>query len=240
MKEIAEWKKEGGIILVDKPYEWTSFDVVKKLRNVLKFKKIGHAGTLDPLATGLLVLCFGRLTKQIERIQAQEKVYLAEIGLGATTPSYDLETEVDSSFATDHIDLALIESVLPKFTGEITQFPPAFSAVKIDGKRAYELARQGKEVKLKERKVTIHSIAVESFENDSLELSIRCSKGTYIRSLAHDLGKALNSGAHLSALRRTAIGAFDVDKALSPLELKTEEDFYLHRITEIESTPPYK
>lgn len=240
MKEVAEWKREGGVLLIDKPYEWTSFDVVKKLRNVLKYKKIGHAGTLDPLATGLLVVCFGKFTKQIEKIQAQEKEYIAELELGASTPSYDLETEVDKNYSTEHIDLALVQRILPQFTGEISQFPPAFSAVKIDGQRAYELARKGKDVKLKERKVNIYSLEVLSYEGVKLELKIRCSKGTYIRSLAHDIGKALDSGAHLTALRRTAIGEFDVEKAFSPLDLKSEEDFYLHRITEIESTSPHK
>lgn len=240
MKEIAEWKREGGILLIDKPYEWTSFDVVKKLRNVLKYKKIGHAGTLDPLATGLLVVCFGKFTKQIEIIQSQFKVYVAELQLGSTTPSYDLETEIDAEFPTSHISRELIDSKLEDFRGEIKQFPPVFSAVKIDGKRAYELARQGKEVKMKERTVQIYELEVLSFKNDKLSLKIKCSKGTYIRTLAHDIGRALDSGAHLLQLRRTQIGTFDVDNASLPTDLKTEEDLYLQRISKIESTPPHK
>ena len=236
MKDIDQWKIDGAVVLIDKPYGWTSFDVVKKLRNVLKYKKIGHAGTLDPLATGLLILCFGRFTKRIEEIQSQTKEYIAEIKLGASTPSFDLETEVDANYPTEHITPELLQSTLKQFEGEISQYPPKFSAVKIDGKRAYEYARSGEEVELKSRDVHIYKFEILSYENNIVKALIQCSKGTYIRSLARDLGVALDSGAHLHSLRRTKIGNFSVEEAKDPSFYKTEEDFNLHSLKEIEGT----
>ncbi len=211
--------QQGEVILVDKPLTWTSFDVVNKLRRAISIKlgvkkiKVGHAGTLDPLATGLVIVCTGKKTKEIETYQAQEKEYIATLALGATTPSYDLETEIDQRFPTEHITLELIQEKLALFIGEIDQVPPVFSAIKQDGKRAYEKARAGKAVEMKSRKVTIHEIELIKFQNLELTLRIVCSKGTYIRSLAYDMGKALDSGAHLSALRRTAIGDFSINSA---------------------------
>lgn len=240
MREIDQRKIEGGIILIDKPYEWTSFDVVKKLRNALRFKKIGHAGTLDPLATGMLVVCYGKFTKRIEEIQAREKRYIAEIKLGATTPSFDLETEIDEVFETSHISLEKIQEVLNSFKGETEQYPPKYSAVKINGKRAYEYARGGEEVEMKPRMVQIYELNILSFEDNVLLLDVLCGKGTYIRSLARDIGAALDSGAHLSNLRRTQIGPFHVDKSFDPLSFNTEEDFYLHSLKEIESSSSHR
>ncbi|WP_066630407.1 tRNA pseudouridine(55) synthase TruB [Labilibacter marinus] len=206
--------KEGEVLLFDKPYEWTSFDVVNKVRWLVrralgvKKIKVGHAGTLDPLATGLLIICTGKATKTIDNYQAEEKEYVATLKLGATTPSFDLESEIDETFPTDHIDRKLIDETLKDFIGELEQIPPAFSAVWVDGKRAYELARQGKDPKLKAKKLVITEIEVIDFKNDELVLRIVCSKGTYIRGLARDIGKALNSGAHLMALKRTRIGQY--------------------------------
>lgn len=206
--------KEGEVLLFDKPYEWTSFDVVNKVRWLVrralgvKKIKVGHAGTLDPLATGLLIICTGKATKTIDNYQAEEKEYVATLKLGATTPSFDLESEIDETFPTDHIDRKLIDETLKDFIGELEQIPPAFSAVWVDGKRAYELARQGKDPKLKAKKLVITEIEVIDFKNDELVLRIVCSKGTYIRGLARDIGKALNSGAHLTALKRTRIGQY--------------------------------
>ena len=227
---IEEWKTEGGILLIDKPLEWTSFDVVKKIRNVLRYKKIGHAGTLDPLASGLLILCFGKYTKRIETIQAQSKTYVARIALGQSTASYDLETEVNAEASTEHITLELIKAKLQDFVGEIAQVPPKFSALKVDGKRAYDYARSGEELQLKARNVKVHSIELLSVEMPYLELKITCGKGTYIRSLAHDLGLALDSLAHLNALRRTAIGEYSVEDAFPPTHFKSAEALNLHRI----------
>lgn len=218
--------KAGQILVFDKPLHWTSFQLVGKVRWLLcraigeKKLKVGHAGTLDPLATGVMVVCTGKSTKRIEELQKGEKEYIATLQLGATTPSYDLEHEVDETFPTDHINAALIEEVLATFRGDIEQVPPAFSACKIDGKRAYDLARKGKEVELKAKPITIHELEILDFNpaTMSLQLRVRCSKGTYIRSLARDIGQALHSGAHLTALRRTKVGDFNVDNAFPDIE----------------------
>ena len=213
---------EGQLLLVDKPREWTSFQAVNKLRWALKKKhklkklKVGHAGTLDPLATGLLLICTGKMTKKISEIQALEKAYTGIITLGATTPSYDLETAIDKSYSLNHIDQNIINAVKKKFEGEIDQYPPIFSAIKKDGKRLYDLARKGEKIKIESRKVTIYSFDFTQIDTPQLHFHIRCSKGTYIRSLAHDFGKALQSGGHLSQLRRTAIGSYSVENSLTP------------------------
>jgi tRNA pseudouridine55 synthase len=210
---------EGTVILFDKDIEWTSFDVVNKLRfslrNELGIKKIkvGHAGTLDPLATGLVILCTGKATKRIESFMGLEKEYVATITLGGTTPSFDLETEIDQVFPYDHISKEHVENALKCFSGEIEQAPPIYSAKQIDGKRAYNLARQGEDVILRKNLVTIHEIEILKFELPEITLRILCSKGTYIRSIARDLGEKLDSGAHLSALRRTKIGDYHVKDA---------------------------
>jgi tRNA pseudouridine55 synthase len=206
--------KEGEVLLFDKPYGWTSFDLVNKVRRqickALEVKKIkvGHAGTLDPLATGLLIVCTGKATKTIDNYQAQEKEYVATLKLGTTTPSFDLETEIDATFPTNHITRALVDETLKKFIGELEQVPPAHSAVKVNGKRAYEYARNGKDPQLKPKKLIITEIEVISYADDELSLRIVCSKGTYIRGLARDIGTALNSGAHLTTLKRTRIGEY--------------------------------
>lgn len=213
--------KAGQVLLIDKPLNWTSFQVVNKLRweirqafNIKKIK-VGHAGTLDPLATGLLVICTGKMTKQINTFQGQIKEYTGTFVLGSTTPSFDLETEIDNTYSTDHITEALIHQTTKQFIGEIDQYPPVFSAIKKDGKRLYEFARAGEDVEIKSRKVTIEAFEITKINGLNLEFRVVCSKGTYIRSLANDFGKALNSGAHLSVLRRTKIGDFDVKNALS-------------------------
>lgn len=217
----AEDYKNGQVLLVDKPLEWTSFQVVNKLRWHIRKRfdikkiKVGHAGTLDPLATGLLIICTGKQTKKIETYQSQIKEYTGQFTLGSTTPSYDLETDINETFPTDHITPELINETLPKFIGEIDQKPPIFSAIKKDGKRLYELARQGKTTEIKSRKVTISEFEITKINENKLEFRVVCSKGTYIRSLANDFGKALNSGAHLSVLRRTKIGDFSVENAVS-------------------------
>jgi len=212
---------DGQLLLIDKPLEWTSFQVVNKLRwhirqafNLKKIK-VGHAGTLDPLATGLLIICTGKMTKQIDTFQGQIKTYTGTFVLGSTTPSYDLETEIDQEFPTAHITPELIHKTTQQFVGEIDQFPPVFSALKKEGKRLYEFARAGETVKIDSRKITIEEFQITNIEGLKIDFSVRCSKGTYIRSLAFDFGKALNSGAHLSALRRTQIGNFSVEKAIS-------------------------
>ncbi|MBO6605627.1 tRNA pseudouridine(55) synthase TruB [Psychroserpens sp.] len=216
--------KSGQILLIDKPLNWTSFQVVNKLRweirrafNIKKIK-VGHAGTLDPLATGLLIICTGKMTKQINTFQGQDKEYTGTIILGSTTPSYDLETEIDKTYPTDHIDASLIHNTAKTFIGEIEQYPPIFSAVKKDGKRLYEYARAGESVEIKSRTITISEFEITNIDGAALNFRVVCSKGTYIRSLANDFGKALNSGAHLSVLRRTKIGEFDVIDAISPTE----------------------
>lgn len=211
--------QSGKVLLIDKPLHWTSFQAVNKLRWELKqaFKikkiKVGHAGTLDPLATGLLVICTGKMTKEIDSFQAQIKEYTGTFVLGSTTPSFDLETEIDETFATNHITEALIHETTKQFIGEIEQFPPVFSAIKKDGKRLYEFARAGETVDIKPRIITISEFEITNIDNLNVDFRVVCSKGTYIRSLANDFGKALNSGAHLSALRRTKIGDFDVKNA---------------------------
>lgn len=203
---------EGEVLYVDKPLHWTSFDVVNKIRwkilKTLKIKKlkVGHAGTLDPLATGVLIICTGKATRRIEEFQYQTKEYIATLELGATTPSFDLEKPIDFHYPTEHIDKALIDKIIPGFKGEIQQIPPVFSAVKIDGKRAYDYARNGQDVELKPKLLVIDDIEVLHFENPKLVIRVVCSKGTYIRALARDIGEALGSGAHLTALQRTRIG----------------------------------
>ena len=215
----AEDFQSGQVLLIDKPLTWTSFKAVNKLRweirqafNIKKIK-VGHAGTLDPLATGLLIICTGKMTKQINTFQGQVKEYTGTITLGSTTPSYDLETEINETFSTSHITKTLVQDATTQFLGEIDQFPPIFSALKKDGKRLYEYARAGETVEIKSRKITVEAFEISHFENNKVDFRVVCSKGTYIRSLAHDFGKALNSGAHLSALRRTKIGGFHVDNA---------------------------
>lgn len=206
---------DGEVLLIDKPLGWTSFDVVRKIRNKIKVKKVGHAGTLDPLATGLLVVCTGKKTKTIESIQATEKEYTGTITLGNTTESYDLEKEFNGEYAIDHITEKLIFDSTQEFLGDIEQIPPIHSAIKVDGQRVYKKARKGELVELKPRPVTIYEFEIVKIEMPNVHFRIRCSKGTYIRSIAHDFGKALNSGAHLSSLRRTKVGDYDVKKALS-------------------------
>ena len=214
---------EGEILAFDKPYRWTSFDVVGKVRWLLcrklgiKRLKVGHTGTLDPLATGVVVVCTGRKTKQIDSLQQHVKEYVATLQLGATTPSFDLEKPVDATWPTGHITRELINSVLPRFRGEIWQVPPVFSAVKVEGKRAYAYARKGEEVELQPKLLVIDELEVLDFEPATMQLTLRivCSKGTYIRALARDIGQALGSGAHLTALRRTRVGGIRVEDCLS-------------------------
>lgn len=215
----------GEILVLNKPLDWTSFDLVNKVRIMLcrlmniKKLKIGHAGTLDPKATGVMVLCSGKLTKQIDEIQADEKEYIALLKVGATTPSFDLETEEDEQFATAHITRKTLENVLPSFVGAIEQVPPAYSAIKVDGKRAYKLARKGKEVELKSKMLVVKEIEILRFDMPEIELRIVCSKGTYIRAMARDIGNALNSGAYLKGLIRTRIGEYSIDQSLDLTEL---------------------
>lgn len=211
----------GEIIAVDKPLGWTSFDAVKRLRGALQRRlgirrfKVGHAGTLDPLASGVLIVCTGRATKQIDAIQASTKEYVATIKLGATTPSFDLETEIDATFPTNHITEEDVKETLTRFTGDVMQVPPVFSAVKIDGKRAYKYARRGDEVELKAKPLKIDILELLDCTLPEITVRIVCSKGTYIRALARDIGQALGSGAHLTALRRTRVGRFSEKDSLS-------------------------
>ena len=213
--------KNGQVLLIDKPLTWTSFQVVNKLRWEIRQRfdikkiKVGHAGTLDPLATGLLIICTGKQTKQIDTYQGQVKEYTGTFTLGGTTPSYDLETEINNTFPTAHITEELLHETTKQFVGEIQQKPPIFSAIKKDGKRLYELARKGETTEIKERTVTVSSFEITKIKLPEVEFRISCSKGTYIRSIAFDYGKALNSGGYLSALRRTKIGNFSVDDAFS-------------------------
>ncbi len=203
---------EGEVLYFDKPLYWTSFKLVKQVRNTLSRKlklkkiKVGHAGTLDPLASGVMIICTGKATKKIESFQYQTKEYIATLQLGATTPSFDLETEIDATYPTDHITRQQVETVLASFIGSIKQIPPAFSACKIDGVRAYELARKGNEVELKAKELVIDEIELLEFSPVQIKIRVVCSKGTYIRALARDIGKALDSGAHLTGLIRTRIG----------------------------------
>lgn len=210
---------DGSVVLVDKPLEWTSFDVVKKLKYALKVKKIGHAGTLDPLATGLLILCTGKMTKQIEKFQAQEKEYTGKFVIGQTTPSYDLETEPTVAVDTTHITMDDLTASKKAFEGIIDQTPPIFSAIKVKGKRAYESARKGEDIKLKSRQVEIKTFDITGFSDREISFKIICTKGTYIRSIAHDFGQKLGTGAYLSELRRTRIGNFSVEDAKTIEEL---------------------
>ncbi|MFY8069783.1 MAG: tRNA pseudouridine(55) synthase TruB [Flavobacterium sp.] len=219
----AEEILAGKVLLIDKPLTWSSFQAVNKLKYILKRKydlpkkfKIGHAGTLDPLATGLLIICTGKFTKKITEIQAQIKEYTGTIVLGATTPSYDLETEVDAVFPTEHITEALILETTKQFIGEIDQKPPVFSAIKKEGKRLYEHARAGEVVEIQSRKTTIYEFEITRIQLPEVDFRVQCSKGTYIRSLAYDFGLALQSGGHLSALRRTKIGDYSVENAILP------------------------
>ncbi len=212
---------EGEVLLINKPLNWTSFQVVKKIRYILKKKfnlkdlKVGHAGTLDPLASGLLILCVGRMTKKISEFQNLDKEYVGTMLLGSTTPSYDLETEVNNTFSINHINENLLSSVKNKLLGTIDQFPPIFSAVKKDGKRLYKYAREGKNVDIKSKKVTINKFYLKRIYMPKIDFEVNCSKGTYIRSLINDFGKELNSGAHLTSLKRTKIGSFSINDSIS-------------------------
>jgi len=212
---------DGAVLYIDKPLTWTSFDVVNKIRKSLKYNlgiqkiKVGHAGTLDPLASGLVIICTGKATKQIMQYQDMDKAYTAQVRLGATTPSFDLETDVDLTFPWEHITPEKIEQALVQLSGNQEQMPPLYSAKSVDGKRAYAMARKGKQVKLKPQQVHISLLKLLSAELPDLSLQIDCSKGTYIRSLARDLGTMLDSGAHLTGLRRTRIGPYHVDQAIS-------------------------
>lgn len=221
--KTAEEVVNGQVILIDKPLTWSSFQAVNKLKYILKRRfdlpkkfKIGHAGTLDPLASGLLIICTGKFTKKITEIQAQPKEYTGTFFIGATTPSYDLETEIDQTYPITHIDDALIHKTVARFIGEIDQKPPVFSAIKKDGVRLYEHARAGIEVEIASRKTTIYEFEITRIALPEIDFRVVCSKGTYIRSLAYDFGKAMQSGSHLTVLRRTKIGDYNVDNALTP------------------------
>ncbi|MEW2920337.1 tRNA pseudouridine(55) synthase TruB [Muricauda sp. ANG21] len=216
----------GQILLIDKPLEWSSFQAVNALKWAIRKKfdlkkiKIGHAGTLDPLATGLLIICTGKFTKKIPELQGQVKEYTGTFTMGATTPSYDMETEVDQTYPTEHLSDVAIKEATHQFLGEIDQIPPIFSALKKDGKRLYELAREGKKIEIKSRKIEILEFEITRIALPEVDFRVVCSKGTYIRSLAHDFGKAMGSGAYLSTLRRTKIGDFNVNNATSPMVFK--------------------
>ena len=222
----------GEVVFFNKPLDWTSFDLVNKFRYKLSRKlrvkkiKVGHAGTLDPKATGVMIICTGRATKRIEEFQGQTKEYIATLKLGATTPSFDLEKEVDAIYPTDHITREMTEAVLRTFVGSIEQVPPAFSACKIDGKRAYELARKDEDVPLKAKTLVIDEIELIDYQLPEIKIRVVCSKGTYIRALARDIGQALNSGAHLTALIRTRVGDVVLDKCLNPEDI----DSFLEKI----------
>lgn len=212
---------EGQLLLVNKPYKWTSFDVVGKIRNSFKplKLKVGHAGTLDPLATGLLIICTGKMTKQIDTFQAEEKEYTGTMVLGSTTPTYDLESEPEKKFEVNHLSPEQIYAAVEQFMGEIQQYPPAHSAIKVDGERLYEKARRGEEVELKARTVTINEFEITRIELPEIDFRVVCSKGTYIRSLVNDFGKALDNGAYMSRLRRTRSGNFKIEDAHEVMEL---------------------
>lgn len=216
----------GEVFYLDKPLGWTSFDVVKRIRGKLHYRlgikklKVGHAGTLDPLATGVLIVCTGKMTKQIDELQAHVKEYVAEVTLGATTPSFDLETQIDATYPTDHITREQVEQVLQQqFVGCIKQVPPSYSACKVDGHRAYKMARKGKEVELKAKELVIDEIELLDYSMPKIVIRVVCSKGTYIRALARDIGEALGSGAHLTALRRTRVGGVRVEDCLQVPEM---------------------
>ena len=220
--------ESGVVLLINKEINWTSFDVVKKIKNLLKEKfrfkkiKVGHAGTLDPLATGLLVICTGKSTKMISEIQNQKKEYTGELTMGATTPSYDLETEIDHRYDISNISEKDISSKTKLFIGEVSQKPPIFSAIKVKGERLYEKARRGEKINIKKRKITVYNFKLTKILLPKINFIIECSKGTYIRSIAHDFGKSLNNGAHLSKLVRTKIGEFDLKDAKSIIEFENE------------------
>ena len=220
--------ESGVVLLINKEINWTSFDVVKKIKNLLKEKfrfkkiKVGHAGTLDPLATGLLVICTGKSTKMISEIQNQKKEYTGELTMGATTPSYDLETEIDHRYDISNISEKDISSKTKLFIGEVSQKPPIFSAIKVKGERLYEKARRGEKINIKKRKITVYNFKLTKILLPKIHFIIECSKGTYIRSIAHDFGKSLNNGAHLSKLIRTKIGEFDLKDAKSIIEFENE------------------
>lgn len=219
---------EGQLLLIDKPLNWTSFQVVNKIRWELKNKfgikklKVGHAGTLDPLARGLLLVCTGKMTKKISEIQALVKEYTGTFTMGATTPSYDLETPIDGTFPIDHLDDNALKEVINQFTGVVDQYPPVFSAIKKDGKRLYKYARKGEEIKINSRQVEILAFELTKIKLPTIDFYVKCSKGTYIRSLANDYGKALGSGAHLSSLRRTAIGLHRIEDAYTIEQITAE------------------
>jgi tRNA pseudouridine55 synthase len=213
LEQLKNTADEGEVILINKPLKWTSFDVANKLKRACKFSKIGHAGTLDPLATGLLILCTGKKTKQIDTYQAQEKEYTGTLILGKTTPSVDLETEFDGEYPTEHITAEVLESVRIQFLGNIEQVPPIYSAVKIDGERLYKKARRGETAEIKKRNVEISLFEIDASNFPAIDFRIICSKGTYIRSIVRDFGQLAGSGAYLSALCRTRIGAFELSNA---------------------------
>ncbi|KAA3438543.1 tRNA pseudouridine(55) synthase TruB [Rufibacter hautae] len=215
MQETPYDFEAGAILLLDKPLTWTSFDVVKKTKFALRIKKIGHAGTLDPLATGLLIMCTGKFTKRIEEIQAQEKEYTGTFVLGHTTPSFDLETEIDSTAPTEHLTEDMLQEAAASFLGEIDQTPPIYSAVKVNGERAYALARRGEEAEIKSKRITIKEFTLTALEGNQVHFKVVCSKGTYIRSLARDFGLKLGCGAYLSKLVRTRIGSYRLEDAMS-------------------------
>lgn len=227
---IVQKYLDGQVLLVDKPLEWTSFDAVNSIRAALRFKmglrkiKVGHAGTLDPLATGLLIICTGKQTKKIEQYQAQEKEYTGTIVLGATTPSFDRETPVDKEFDIEGVSEKMVKEAAASFVGEIAQIPPKYSALKVDGMKACNAARKNIEIKMSARNVTIYAFEITSCSLPEIDFKVSCSKGTYIRTLADDLGKKLNNGAHLSALRRTKIGDFSVEGAMDPKAWKAQID----------------
>ena len=231
-KKLSNLSKEdfesGVVLLINKEINWTSFDVVKKIKNLLKEKfrfkkiKVGHAGTLDPLATGLLVICTGKSTKMISEIQNQKKEYTGELTMGATTPSYDLETEIDHRYDISNISEKDISSKTKLFIGEVSQKPPIFSAIKVKGERLYEKARRGEKINIKKRKITVYNFKLTKILLPKIHFIIECSKGTYIRSIAHDFGKSLNNGAHLNKLIRTKIGEFDLKDAKSIIEFENE------------------
>lgn len=232
---------DGEILYIDKPLRWTSFDAVKRLRGELTRRtgirkiKVGHAGTLDPLATGVMLVCTGKATKRIEELQSGVKEYIATIALGATTPSFDLETKIDANYPTAHITRNLVVDTLKQFVGTIEQVPPSFSACKVDGQRAYNAARKGREVTLKPKTLIIDGIELLDFKPEEIKIRVVCSKGTYIRALARDIGQALNSGAHLSALKRTRVGNVKIDDCLS-----MEQAEELIRTVEIEFPDGYE
>jgi tRNA pseudouridine55 synthase len=223
---------EGRVLLINKPLYWTSFDAVKKVRNLVRIKKVGHAGTLDPLATGLLIICTGKFTKRISEFMAQEKEYTGTFTLGATTPTYDLESEPGNLKPVNHISPEAIRKAAAAFTGEIQQVPPAHSAIKVEGKRVYEMARQGKAVKIEPRTITIKEFNITKIEMPVVSFKVVCSTGTYIRSLADDVGRALGCGAYLSSLCRTRIGTFSLDQAITVDQLAAQVQLLNKGITD--------